>query len=262
MLNYPIEIIPKATYKTCLNIDDLLSKYRELLVLRLVPGYKKDYLVEGSNSQEYSEKIFSNTIWNLSMNLLGGKYKFSHSPFLPLSDAIKDWNGEEVDISYYNNLYKKENSSFFVCFYVKDIHKVTYPFSKTFETQQECDTFKNNASIVLKNNDAINETIADKFKQNGLTVTVPVFMKIFHRPNFLNYWHVTLDSKRPDNDDYIDPEEKQSSRDKKQMKAFKLHLTHLINQTQIDEVPYKIKRKDYQKRCTCIDYLCDLFKIE
>lgn len=259
MREYPNEVVPKATYKKQLVFKALKSDYPNMLVLRMVRGQKEDYYDDSSDVQELTDRIFQGTIQNLSMNLLGGKFKIEHHSFRPKNDGASDeWNGGDVNLSKYRNSYIDEIPSFYVCFNVDDIDGTTYPFPVKFNNQEERDAMEEKAkSILVEREVQIDQDVVDKFVSSENKVNVQVLMQLVHRPNNLNYWHVTLDTTRPDNSEYIMPDEKLNSRDKRQMKAFKQHLMELI--IHVNTVPYKFRRKDYVENVSWWDKILDAF---
>lgn len=66
---------------------------------------------------------------------------------------------------------------------------------------------------------------------------------VHHSPTNANYWHMTLDTYRPTDMEYVSPTERQNGSDKKMFKALKQDLVQCC---MIDELPaYKIDRLDY-----------------
>lgn len=259
MRKYPYEVVPKATYKKRLVFKALRSDHPNMFVLRMVKGRKEDYYDESSDNQELTDRIFQGTIQNLSMNLLGGKFKIEHYSFRPKNDGASDeWNGGDVDLSLYKDSYIDETPSFYVCFNADDIDGTTYPFPIKFSNQDERDSMEKKASAIFDEREIqIDQDVVDKFVSSEDKVNVQVLMQLVHRPNNLNYWHVTLDTTRPDNSEYIMPDEKLNSRDKRQMKAFKQHLMELIEN--IGSVPYKFKKEDYLENVTVWDKVLEVF---
>lgn len=258
MRRYPFSIIPKAAYKKQLDFIELTDKYPDLLVLRLVSGNESEFYSDGPGPKELTDRIFSGTVQNLSMNLLGGKYKLKHYPFIPKNDGASDpWNGKKVDISRYKDSYQDISLSFYVCFNVRDIDRKPYPFSVTFNDENERDIMKTKIEASLSERQIlIDHDVVGKFISKTEKVDVEVYMQLVHRPNNLNYWHVTLDTTRLADTEYIMPNEHLSTRGKRQLKAFKQHLMELINRP--DRVPYIIRLKDYYEKMTLWDRLFDM----
>lgn len=257
MRKYPNEVVPKPTYKKRLAFKTLRSDYPTMLVLRMVKGRKEDYYDKSSENYELTDRIFQGTIQNLSMNLLGGKFKIEHHSFRPKNDGASDeWNGGEVNLSKYKGSYIDEIPSFYVCFKVDDIDGATYPFPIQFDNQQDRDSMEVRATAVFAEREVqIDHDVVDKFVSSAEKVNVQILMQLVHRPNNLNYWHVTLDTTRPDSSDYIMPDDRIGSRDRRQMKAFKQHLMELL--IHVDSIQYKFKRKDYLDKVSFWDKILD-----
>lgn len=259
MRKYPYEVVPKATYKELLEFKVLKHDYPNMLVLRMVKGRKEDYYDASSNNKELTDRIFQGSIQNLSMNLLGGKFEIKHHSFLPKNNGASNWDGNNIKLSQYKDSYIDENPAFYICFNVEEIDGKTYPFPNPFNTQEERDSMEKEATATLnKHGLNIDQEIVEKFRSPRDNVNIQVLMKLNHHPTMLNYWHITLDTTRPDNPEYIMPCEKLNSRDKRQMKAFKQHLMELIVDN-IDSVPYKFKKKDYLKKVTLWDRALEAF---
>lgn len=72
---YPTEILPCPAYKKKMEVDQLLAKYPNLLVVRLVEGCVDDYSLKTENGEVIlSDRVFKNSLANLSMNLAGGLF--------------------------------------------------------------------------------------------------------------------------------------------------------------------------------------------
>lgn len=258
MREYPKDIIPNSKYKHRLKFKPLLDLYPDLMVLRMVGKEYAECTDDGTAEGNLTDKIFDGSVQNLSMNLLGGLYKIEHESFLPQKEAAEtSWNGGDVDFEKYRESYIDKNPCFHVCFHVKDIHNTTYPFPITFQKEDERNAMADKVREMFENDTElqIDQDVVEKFVDANSKVNVQVKMTLVHRPNLLNYWHVTLDTTRPDNPDFVMPGEKLNSRDRKQMKAFKQHLVQIMFVT--NEVSYKLKRSDYMEKLTCCDIILD-----
>ena len=87
--SYPIDIIPRISYKIEMDVGLLLSKYPNLLVARLVEGKYEDYCsVSESGERFLTDRVFKNNMANLSFNLGGGRFDIDsheHLRFLPVN---------------------------------------------------------------------------------------------------------------------------------------------------------------------------------
>lgn len=264
MHKYPKSIIPQKTFKRRMDFGKLIDLYPDLLVLRQIKGALEDYMDEQSDgTKKLTDRIFSGTVQNLSMNLLGSRFKLKYMSIRPKSDrACKDWEGSNVLFSLNEDDYIIDEHCSFVCFRAKDIHNTSYPFPIRFNNEIEYnEMLDRNKSVIEDDIDfTIEEKIINKFIDKDTPIDVQVIEKLVHRPIMLNYWHITLDTRRPDSSPFIMPDEKLTSRDKRQLKAFKQHIMmHLI--LDIKDIPYNLKRKDYKKFMTCFDLFLDYIHI-
>lgn len=253
--SYPLEVLPLSCYKKRLNIDKLLNKYNELMVVRLVHGNTDKYkIITDKGEERISDSVFENSMVNLSMNLAGGKFntnKEAHLPYLTKSEyGISEWNGKHVDKKefLYKENYMFNSPCFGLCFLVKDIHETTFPFHKSFNSQAERDNFKQDVQKATKDwHGSYDAKLVSAFENKHVPVTVRGRLKIHHMPTNGNYWHVTLDTYRPQNKKFVNPSEKQNNPDKKMFKALKQILIQ-GDKYKIDTIPkYKISRQYYIK---------------
>lgn len=250
---YPVDIIPQKRYKKKLSIDRLLGKYVDLMVVRLVPGNIEDHvLITELGERIIQDSVFENNMANLSMNLAGGLFNTSsdaHLRFLPISDyGTAEWKGGKVKT---DNFLSEDSFSFIsncfgLCFQVKLIHKRAFPFHKGFKKQGERDAFaKKVDEVTTVEEKRYDAHIVGKFINKNTPVEVKGRLKVHHSPTNGNYWHITLDTYRPDSMDYVKAIEKQSSTDKHMFKALKQDL---VQRCGINVIPnYHISRRIYLK---------------
>lgn len=248
---YPTEILPRIVYKKRLCINKLLDKYPDLLVVRMVEGVIEDYLMDfESGDVIFSEKVFKNSMANLSMNLAGGLFDTSshgHLKFLPTNkEATKIWKGWKVPQKLYiePDSYNIFYPCFGLCFYVVDIHERTFPFYKHFENVEERNVYaEQTAMSTLPKEKEYEADYVGAFESKKKNVLVRPRIKVHHSPSKVNYWHVTLDTYRPTDIHYVQPDEKQNSSDIKMFKALKQNLVQCCH---VDESPsYQLNKRDY-----------------
>ena len=253
---YPSVILPRVTFKRRLNVDRLLRKYPELLVVRMVEGEYYDYLLDTESEEKIlSDKVFKNSMANLSMNLAGGLFDTSshgHLKFLPTSkEASLPWKGRKASKRLYStpNCYKTFTPCFGLCFHVRDIHKRTFPFYKHFETKEERDKYAEEAKIAITEEEKkYDADYVGAFESKKKPVLVRPRIRVHHSPSRVNYWHMTLDTYRPTNENYVRPESKLNSSDSRMFKALKQDLVQCCC---VDEMPaYRLEKKDYYN-CLC-----------
>ena len=247
--NYPIEILPRISFKRELSVDSMLAHYAELLVVRMVEGNPDDYsVVFASGEKTLSDKVLKNNMANLSLHLAGGLFHIDkHLGFLPISrKAVRKWCGWYVhkDICCDKNSYTYTIHCFGLCFHVKDIHNRTFPFYRHFETVEERNTYAQMAAASNSGKNAIKDAdFVGAFETKKKNVEVRPRIKIHHSPTQANYWHTTLDTYRPNESEYVMPGRKQNSADRNMFKALKQDL--LQNYTINEQPAYRLKEKDY-----------------
>lgn len=247
---YPIDILPRFVYKPRLRVNSLLAKYPELLVVRLVNGCPEDFSIETESGEVVlTDKVFTNSMANLSMNLAGGLFDTApekHLRFLPAKDVVKPWNG----FRFRKNVCSEEGSfqlffpCFGLCFMVKDIHERTFPYYKHFDTEEERNQYAKEVAEIVKGADGYNDAdYVGAFKSKRDLVEVHPRIRVHHSPSNANYWHMALDTYRPNEATFIKPEDGQKSTDKKMFKALKQDL--LQNYTINSQPSYRIEACDY-----------------
>lgn len=251
--DYPDVIISNPDYKLRMDINSLLAKYPKLLVVRCVDGNEDDYFIQTENGERVlTERVFKNSMANLSMNLAGGLFDTdcnAHLRFLPATkEAAEEWNGEEVP----SELYSTEESFHFyekcfgLCFYVSEIHERTFPFYRHFESKQERDKYEmETRAAVTEKEMSYDAHFVAEFISKRENVEVRPRLKVNHVPTKVNYWHTTLDTFRPNDEDFVKPAEKLNSTDRSMFKALKQNLVqcYYINYSpeyEIDSVYYMI----------------------
>lgn len=236
---YPTEIVPCSHYKRRMGTDDLLIKYPNLLVVRLVEGRLEDYfLLTENGDKELKSDVFKNSLANLSMNLSGGLFNTdcnAHLRFLPATkEAAATWDGEHIPEKLYatENCYHFYETCFGLCFYVCNIHNRTFPFYKHFDSQEERDKYADEAIAATSESEKEYDAhFVGAFENRKVNVLVKPRIKVNHSPTKVNYWHMALDTYRPTDLAPVDPTEKQDSADKKMFKALKQDLmqNYIIN---------------------------------
>lgn len=251
-LPYPTEILPRTDYIDKMDVDSLLSEYPKLLVARLVDGFIDDfYATTEGNKKTLSQTVFKNNMANLSFNLAGGLFDTdcnSHLKFLPSPELAKPWSGEEIDPCDYigDGKYYIYDHCFGLCFFVNNIHNRTFPFHKHFNSKEERDIYESNVNkATTEEEKKYDANLVAAFESKKQNVLVRPRIKVHHSPTRANYWHMTLDTYRPTDKDYIHSTEKQSSSDKSMFKALKQDLVQYCLDNAKPE--YEIDNRFYMK---------------
>lgn len=250
---YPKEILPLSSYKKVLNIDLLLKKFGNLLVVRQVEGVLKKYIkVSEKGENELDDSVFKNSMANFSLNLAGGQFDTSskaHLRFLPNDDEAKaPWNGGYVNpkIVLGEESYKITSPCFGLCFYVREIHNRTFPSYRHFDTEAERDEYAHKvAESTTDEEKKYDAHLVGVFENKNKNVAIRPRIKVHHAPTNANYWHVTLDTTRPTDKKPVEPTEKLSNPDKRIFKALKQDL--ILHYTINTKPDYKIHRRIYMK---------------
>lgn len=247
---YPVIILPQTKYKKRLCIEKLLNKYADLMAVRLVCGMEEDFVLESELGEKViNDSVFTNSMANLSMNLAGGVFNTSaneHLRFLPISEYGKAlWSGGIVDADAFSSdeTYSFNVPCFGLCFSVKAIHERTFPFHKGFKNQQERDEYaKQVDEATTEEEKSYDANIVGEFKKNS-PVEVRGRIKVHHSPTNGNYWHITLDTYRPNEKDFVLPDGRRQGSDKQMFKALKQDL---VQRCDVNASPnYKISKYAY-----------------
>ena len=256
--SYPLAIIPTIHFKKNMSVDRLLKAYSNLMVVRLVKGNEANYKKEmDDGEQELSDTVFENSMPNLSMNLAGGRFdtrKDCHLPFLAISDYCSaKWTGKTVNTRAFlqKDNYSDNVPCFGLCFRVGDIHNKTFPFHKGFEKKEERDIFERDViKATTKWKGSPDARLVGAFVKKSNPVEVHARLLLHHAPINGNYWHVTLDTYRPSETDYVPPRGQRVSSDRKMFKALKQNL---LRRYEIDALPgYRIANRYYMKWYACL----------
>lgn len=247
---YPIIILPQRKYKKRLCIEKLLNKYVDLMAVRLVCGVEEDFVLESESGEKViQDSVFTSSMANLSINLAGGVFDTSaeeHLRFLPISEYGKaQWKGGKVDVGAFSSTesYTFNVPCFGLCFSVNAIHERSFPFHKGFKNQQERDEYaKQVDEATTEEEKRYDANIVGEFKKNS-PVSVRGRIKVHHSPTNGNYWHITLDTYRPNEKDFVLPDGKRQSSDKQMFKALKQDL---VQRCAVNASPnYKISKFAY-----------------
>ncbi len=250
---YPVRILPRPHYKKKMSLEKLLRSYPDLMVVRLVDGVVDDYCDNGVGGERVlTQKVFKNSMANLSLNLAGGLFDTAPDGdlrFLPTQDeAASSWNGETIPEYLFrsDDCYEMFEPCFGICFYISEIHKRTFPFSKHFDSAQQRDEYAEKAYAATTTEEKEYDAhMVGTYVSNKQNVLVYPIIKVHHSPSMVNYWHMTLDTKRPIDTHYIHPEEKMDNSDRKMFKSLKQDLLQHI---QVNAKPnYQISPCHYLK---------------
>lgn len=258
LLPYPLDIVPRPSFKKKLIIDKLLAVYADLMVVRLVHGNVSDHILKTDQGEdELAESVFENSMASLSLNLAGGKFDThpdAHLRFLAKSEyGTSEWNGKRVILDEFSasESYSDNYPCFGLCFRVHDLHKRVFPFHKGFAKQEERDEYAKRVALATDdwkgNPDA---RLVGAFESKRQPVVVRGRLEVHHAPTNGNYWHTTLDTYRPTDKTFVRPTGDRQSVDRNMFKALKQDLLQCC---EVDSVPqYRISRRQYMKWYACL----------
>lgn len=260
---YPKQILPHPSYRRKLGLERLLVEYPNLMAVRKVDGKPEDYEHNGDKGGIFiSLEMFKGNMANFSMNLAGGLFDVrpsKHLPYLPtFAEATEDWDGKEPKEDFYAEY--RSNECFGLCFLIRTIHRRPFPYYRCFDNQKAYDEYVTKVEgAALATRREKDEILVGKFLSKSDNVELRPFIKVHHAPTKVNYWHITLDTRRPTDVDYIKPKDKPISQDKRMFVALKQDLVH---HCRVNLKPsYRLKRLDYKKPYTKKDCIADSFGI-
>lgn len=231
------------------------------MVVRKVDGNPDQVISRGESGEPIvTMTVFNCNMANLSLNLAGGLFNVAPSrdlPYLPVKpEAILPWNGVEPSETLCDK-YNFTAECFGLCFKIREIHRRTFPFLRHFDNQSARDKYAQRleaaASPVLRK---MNAHLVGVFDSKVKKAEVRPRIMVHHSPTMANYWHMTLDTYRPEDNTFVRAEERLSSTDRKMFVSLKQDI---VNHCTVNEKPnYKLKRCDYKKSYTKKDCLLDV----
>ncbi|HEU5292462.1 MAG TPA: hypothetical protein VFU05_17565, partial [Cyclobacteriaceae bacterium] len=121
------------------------------------------------------DAITIEAIPNLSLNILGSRFKTPFIKFRPKGLASKPWEGRSIHFFNFRKLFLIELNGAPIYFRLKDLHGKTFPYQR----------IKDHGVKALIAKLKLQPLSNGKFGFKGQT-------RISHTPNNLNYWHSEL----------------------------------------------------------------------
>ena len=261
---YPHSIVPRKGFLKRICVERLLESYPFWVVARRCDDPSPFAISSDGSKRILKDDVLGNNLLQMSVNLLGGSFKYSHFSYLPKLEVVKDaWDGEllpklPLEPSYYNVL---ENFSI-VYFYVGKVNGFVYPYTKDIKNIDEYTNIKSEAEVIKeRENLKIEEEIVGAFKglENQQT-QVHAHLKVNHAPNLYNYWHMHIDTYAVNGDNPIEYSDKIS-----EVKRIRRKLREYISRIAIENIDYSyhINRRHYIRNVSIItlfyDCVLDLF---
>ena len=228
-IDYPAQILPRIRFKKEINVD-LLKRQHKLYIVRRSNKDSNNTFTELGLLREDAIISSSSDLADLSMNLLGRRFKSEFIKYRPKMKTIsvEPWSGKDrYFICDLKNEYEIIEPATPVYFKISDLHRITLPYSMP-STKEMQNLFKNLKHTVI-----------------GTTIIAQGESIITHSPNNLNYWHVELNILDFNQNPVV----------KKKMNQFSKSLAgHLVSQilsvkakSELDETPQKIPLSSYLK---------------
>lgn len=182
-LNYPYCILPITKYKINIDCDTLINSQNIYILRRSNLSQEDTFQSVFGQIVLNDDAIDDIRIANLSVNLLGGKFKNKHCKYLAKGQGASSWQGEEVYLSDYINDCNVENNKGLIFIKASLLHNIEFPYNLPSDPNlhKEVAKFQNTVgeSRVLLN------TPKQPIKVIGKSFFV-------HSPINLNYWHLEL----------------------------------------------------------------------
>lgn len=225
---YPSRVLPFSHYRYRLPMQKLLCDYPELAVVRRCKQTQPFVCSAKEKTKMLSSDAFGDNenLLEMSVNLLGGRFKLKHLPFVPDLELVKkEWDGHSS-----NQLPLKKNEDYTIlsecgsiAFRVAEINTFVFPYSKSIEKKNYDQLIKEAEKIQEKEKLNVEKAIVGAFRQGDNNMTeVYARMHVNHHPNPLNYWHMQMDVYAVGQETYVkyDDSSKEARRIRHQLRVF------------------------------------------
>lgn len=229
-INYPKAIIPVPGYKLSLDFD-LIETELILLVRRSNQSYADTYDEDGFLKEQAISPI---EMPNMSLNLLGAKFKIKHIDYIQKKHAADPWDGKRVEMSeIIKDIENKENSIPIFIRY-SDISNKSFPYQRPKEQLSQ-------SQILLL------ESLGYNLSQTSALGLIPLkgITKIAHTPTKSNYWHVELKMMQSDGSTITRKNASSAWGGKAAQSLLDIMTNSAFDDIEKEKGNYKIKRKDY-----------------
>ena len=175
-LTYPSFILPKKRYVHIFQIDGIIAIQDSYILRRSNNSFEDTFNTSDDLITLREDAIEPIDIPNMSLNLIGGKFKEKYLRFIPLmrTDAVESWDGiKRIYLSEFLRQYNESNEFCPVYFHVNRIHGVEFPYQRAKAKELN--------KILNELGQEPTET-NEKYNFRGRT-------EVVHDPTNLNYWH-------------------------------------------------------------------------
>lgn len=182
------KILPSDSYINEFNINEVENK--DLYVVRRIDN---DKIVKNGEVRKLREETFSSKdVPNMSMNILGAKYKLCHLKYIIKSPGCEKWAGGKITLL--SVLLKRKciriSANYSACAYkISSLHNRKVPYERSFSSMKD---YKD-ANIKEENQAicAMQNTLFKDFKENK-PYQFEAVIELKHVPTNFNYWHIEL----------------------------------------------------------------------
>ena len=193
---YPSRILPFSNYRYRLPVQKLLCDYPDLAVVRRCKQPQPFVYSANEKTKMLSDDALGDNLLEMSVNLLGGRFKKKHLLFVPeLKLVEKEWDGCTIQIlPLTSENYKVLPECGSVAFRVAEVNTFVFPYPKLIEKKDYEQLKKDAKKIQEREKLDVEKAIVGAFRQGGNSVTtVYARLHVNHHPNLLNYWHMQMD---------------------------------------------------------------------
>lgn len=185
-LKYPYCVLPKTSFKLKMNFDDLIENH-SIFVLRRsdLPADETFHIFNDGTVILNDDAIENKRVPDLSINLMGGIFKKSHSIYIAIKDGIKPWKGEKIYLSEHILNYEINGGYGNIFINANSLHNKTIPYIVPFDVNIHKEITKFQKMVGNKNDNVILNVPPNDFELKG-----KIYFK--HDPVTLNYWHIEL----------------------------------------------------------------------
>lgn len=193
---YPKHILPKVGWRVGITGGEIRSLCEDAVIGRRMDGSIEDY-TEQRLGELYlkSDALVSDSIPNLSTNLLGTVFRYEDFRFKQKEKGKDSWDGvSEPDDLISNQNYEKHTGPMSVIGWeIKELDGVTFPYKRNFPKEADYKAFKDKAESSAEDiylEEFGNLPVDDN---NSHYKEVIGEIRLRHMPTNLNYWHFTID---------------------------------------------------------------------
>ena len=244
--NYPTSITPKHGYHPRIDISKLLKVYPHLAVVRRCDITEPFAFSSTGNKRILKDDVFKSiNPLQLSVNLIGGKFRIKHLSYKPILGKLTDlWDGvSELTSPINEDSYNVVPEYTPIYFRVKEINKFAFPYKKHFDSYASLNSWKQKISNKQKEHFEICKIITEEISPKNTELEVQATLKTNHYPTLANYWHTHIDTYACNSDSPLDGNNNNS-----ETKRIRRSLREWIGRIAIEKLDcrYHIRHQHYR----------------